>query len=546
MIALKESVLRKNVAELLVVRASGHALDSQRKYPQWEFKNNELKRLLREGIGGVILFGGTTFELEQRTKTLLSWAKKPLLLCADVEEGVGQRFEGGTWLAPPLAVGQIYQKDPQKAIAFAEQYGVCVGSQARACGLNWVLAPVCDINSNSKNPVINLRAWGEDPRTVSKLTCAFNKGLASQGVLTCAKHFPGHGDTSVDSHLSLPTINHDLRRLQEEELIPFKDVIATGADSVMSAHVLFPNIDLHYPATLSSQILTKLLREEIGFDDLVVTDALVMEAITHFCGKGEAAVLAFEAGADILMMPPNPYQAIEAICVALESGRVPMKRLEDALARRDKALCKVDHCSQNVQKQESNIDLIETDQDRMLAEELLNNSIEIHEPVIAGVKPGDINLIRIDDVLRCPFLTNSCPAFCMPQKVGYRTIISHERGISPWQDDPCKPLALERFGEGSFLLQLFVRGNPFRGKLINKEPWLATIKQLQSLNRLSGLVVYGSPYLWEELIKALDPHIPSAYSPGQMQQAQTMVLNTLLQANNSKDFQRNKLVEFTD
>ncbi len=545
---MKESDLRKDVAKLLIVRASGHALDSQRQYPKWELKNCDLKRLLKEGIGGVILFGGTTIELEQRTKTLRAWAEKPLFLCADVEEGLGQRFQGGTWLAPPLAVAQIHRKDPEKAIALAEKYGNCIGSQARLCGLNWVLAPVCDVNINPKNPVINLRAWGEDPLTVSELTCAFNKGLSAQGVLTCAKHFPGHGDTSVDSHLELPTINHDLQRLEEVEFVPFKAIIASGVDTVMSAHVLFPNIDPNQPASLSSKTITKLLRDEIGFDGLLVTDALVMEAIHNFYNDADAAVMAFAAGADLLMMPADPDEAIDAICKALLMGRIPMQRLQETLHRRKKALAKVEGLNPSLFSQEEKMDslLIECRQDRVLAEDLIRNSMEIHHHVPPGDLSSDNNLVRVDGVLPCPFLNNLSPAVCLPEEAGYRTTLCHEMGIPLWRDDLYEPLVLDRFQGGAFFLQLFVRGNPFRGSLFEKEPWLATIRQLQGLKRLAGLVVYGSPYLWNELNEVLDSTIPSAYSPGQMHEAQIQVLSSLFHFYEAPDFKAHTIHQFTD
>ena len=161
--------LRRRVAELLVLRASGHLNDQQRRYPQWELPNSELQRLLQEGVGGVILLGGSAVELQQRTQQLQGWSDQKLLFCADVEEGVGQRFEGASWLVPPLALGRLHQQDPELALNLSERYGRCTGEQARRCGLNWVLGPVCDVNNNPANPVINVRAWGEDPNTASCL-----------------------------------------------------------------------------------------------------------------------------------------------------------------------------------------------------------------------------------------------------------------------------------------------------------------------------------------------------------------------------------------
>ena len=178
--------LRRRVAELLVLRASGHQSDQQRRYPQWELPNSELQRLLQEGVGGVILLGGSAVELQQRTQQLQGWSDQPLLFCADVEEGVGQRFEGASWLVPPLALGRLHQRDPELALNLSERYGRCTGEQARRCGLNWVLGPVCDVNNNPVNPVINVRAWGEDPNSASALALAFLEGLKQAGVLGCA------------------------------------------------------------------------------------------------------------------------------------------------------------------------------------------------------------------------------------------------------------------------------------------------------------------------------------------------------------------------
>ena len=166
-------VLRRQVAELLVVRASGHRDDLQRRYPRWELGNADLQRLLSDGVGGVILLGGSATELQQRTRELQSWSDHPLLFCADVEEGVGQRFEGASWLPPPLALGRLFQRQPDQALSLAERYGRCTGEQARRCGLNWVLGPVCDVNNNPDNPVINVRAWGEDPDSAGALAVAF-------------------------------------------------------------------------------------------------------------------------------------------------------------------------------------------------------------------------------------------------------------------------------------------------------------------------------------------------------------------------------------
>ncbi len=541
--------LRQKVAELLVIRASGHCSDSERNYPLWELNNNDLERLLNDGVGGVIVFGGSTTELQIRCKTFKNWAINPLLICADIEEGLGQRFSGGTWLAPPMALGQIYGTEPFRAIHLAERYGKCTGMQARSCGLNWILGPVCDINTNPNNPVINLRAWGDDLRTVSALTCAFQRGLTSQGVLSCVKHFPGHGDTGVDSHLELPIVDHPLQRLEALEFLPFQAAISNGAASVMTAHLLIRNVDPDYPATLSKKVLTGLLRQKLGFEGLIVTDALVMESISKKYGCGESSVLAFAAGADLIMMPEDPFEAIEALCEALLSGRIPMERLEQALSRRNKAIAKLEFTSVSEQAKvcDVNVSQIESESDRLFARELVTNSLVIHNPGVIKAQPVGVNLLRVDSFFSNPFLTRSAPAICFPAEAGFRNVLCHEFGVSPWRDDAEEPLALHRIGDGNVLVQLFIRGNPFRGSGHLEEPWSAALRQLERCHRLAGLVVYGSPYVWEDLIQYVGPHIPAAYSPAQIPEAQRQILKSFFPAPSGLKRSSKKLRnEFTD
>lgn len=510
--------LERLIASLLVVRCSGHLLDSQRRYPQWELANAELQSLLELGVGGVILLGGSAAELGLRCRQLQNWAAGPLLLCADVEEGVGQRFEGATWLPPPLGLGQLHGHDPAQAIDLAHRYGRCTGREARALGLNWVLGPVCDVNNNPANPVINVRAWGETPDAVAALTCAFSRGLQAEGVLGCAKHFPGHGDTSVDSHLELPVLPHDRQRLAAIELPPFTACIAAGIDAVMTAHLVLPALDPQRPATLSKAVLTDLLRGELGFDGLVVTDALVMEAISRHYGAGEAAVLALEAGADLVLMPADARAALTAISAAVASGRLNRAQLEASADRRRRALSRV-RGGATPALHEPDHELVRT---------LLQLSLQRQGGTVGSPgNAGGINLIRLETCLQAPQAVPQLAALDLPATRGFKPVLLEPRSPRPWSDTPEAPLNLATLGEGPVLLQLFVRGNPFRGSNAAREPWAQAIVQLQQLGRLAGVVVYGSPYLWQSLQSVLDPGIPAAYSPGQMPQAQTLALHSL-------------------
>ena len=251
---------------------------------------------------------------------------------------MGQRFEGASWLVPPLALGRLHGEDPERAEGLAERYGRCTGRQARRLGLNWVLGPVCDVNNNPANPVINVRAWGETPAAAGALAAAFVRGCQAEAVLACAKHFPGHGDTSSDSHLELPLISHSRERLEAVELPPFRAAIAEGVAAVMTAHLMLTALDRERPATLSRAVLTGLLREDLGFDGLIVTDALVMEAISSAYGPAEAAELAFRAGADVILMPADAEAALAGLEQAVRSGRISPERLQASLERRQRAL----------------------------------------------------------------------------------------------------------------------------------------------------------------------------------------------------------------
>jgi beta-glucosidase len=534
-----EPDLRRQVASLLVVRASGHLADGQRGYPRWELDNATLRELLAEGVGGVILLGGSAAELRMRTRQLASWSHQELLFCADVEEGVGQRFVGASWLPPPLGLSRIHQRSAHLACDLAERYGRCTGREARALGLNWVLGPVCDVNNNPANPVINVRAWGESPDVVADLAAAFLRGVQAEGVLACAKHFPGHGDTSEDSHLHLPVLPHSRERLEAIEFPPFRAAIAAGVASVMTAHLLLPHLDPDRPATLSPLVLTQLLRHDLGFEGLVVTDALVMEAITARTDPGEAAVQALEAGADLVLMPADPWLALEGIVAAVRQGRLPAERLRASVRRRQRALERIRGGRMDADLEDPSVPLGSlsngpSEQDRALAAELLHRTLDHQGGSVRRPRQADgVSLVRVDDQLGCRFLPATAPALELPRAAGFRPWVMdrHDPWAGPQHQSsngkPLPPWIQAGFNAAPLLLQLFVRGNPFRGSASGTEPWTEWIQLLLQEERLAGLVVYGSPYLWQSVRKVLPEGLPAAWSPGQMPEAQTLALTQL-------------------
>ncbi len=284
--------------------------------------------LERYGWGGYILFHGSKAEVSERVSDLQEAARIPLLVAADLEHGAGQQVAGLSVFPTAMAFGAA--REP----AHAYELGAWTAREALSVGINWVLAPVADVTNNPLNPIINIRSFGGDPALVARLVEAFVLGCQSQGALACAKHFPGHGDTSTDSHAKLGVVTAERARLAQVELPPFQAAIGAGVASVMTAHLAVPALDApDVPATLSPAILTDLLRRELGFSGLVVTDALVMGGITRTLDPVDAAVLAVRAGCDMLLMPPDPALTFEALYEAARSGRLDERRVYEAAGR---------------------------------------------------------------------------------------------------------------------------------------------------------------------------------------------------------------------
>ncbi len=292
---------------------------------------SQIHRLIEDHlVGGFCVFGGTiesvVNSIDELQNIALRIGRIPLIFSADCEFGLPMRLtEGGTEFPDAMAIA----KTGEPELAYAA--GQAIAREMRTLGLTWNFAPVADVNSNPKNPIINTRAFGDDPETVQVFAVAFMMGLQSEGVAATAKHFPGHGDTSVDSHRELPFINRNWREFNAIELPPFQSLIDAGVMSVMTGHLAAPKLAEHfgskpetagYPATLSKSITTNLLRDYLHFDGIIVTDALEMRAIADHFGSGEAAVLAFEAGADILLLPAEARIAYEALVEAVRSGRI--------------------------------------------------------------------------------------------------------------------------------------------------------------------------------------------------------------------------------
>jgi beta-N-acetylhexosaminidase len=283
--------------------------------------------LLNPTYGTVTL--GQPLEAASILNRLQAISPVPLLNTADFEAGVGFRIAGATTFPRLMAFGAARDQ------RLAQEAGRITGEEARAIGVHVNFAPVVDVNNNPRNPVINTRSYGEDPQMVGRLASAYVRGLESAGVSATLKHFPGHGDTDVDSHLGLPIIKHPRARLEQLELVPFRAAIAAGADAVMTAHIELPELDPtpNTPTTLSAPIVQGLLRKDLGFKGLIYTDSMGMAGVTAMYGPAEAAVRAVKAGNDVVLHSPDDAAAFNGIVSAVKSGEIPIERIDRSVER---------------------------------------------------------------------------------------------------------------------------------------------------------------------------------------------------------------------
>ncbi len=365
---LSRMSLRDKVAQLVQVRAFGKFMNASS--PEFDQLAGEVRR---NHVGGVVLFAGNVYESAVLLNKLQSLSQVPLLVSADFERGVSFRIADTTSFPWTMAVGAAGSEE------YAFRQGAITAREARALGVHWVFAPVLDVNNNPDNPVINIRSFGEDPELVARLGAAFIRGCRAGGALTTAKHFPGHGDTATDTHIGLAVVPSDRARLDTVELVPFRRAIEAGVDSIMTAHVAVPQItgDADLPATLSSRVLTGLLRDSLGFEGLVVTDALEMGGITSHYWTGKAAVEALRAGADMLLLPPDATVAINEVVRAVRRGDIPEVQINRSVRKVLAAKTRVGLTVRRTVPLDRVDDLVAAPDSLMLAQEVADHSITL-------------------------------------------------------------------------------------------------------------------------------------------------------------------------
>ena len=314
--------LGKKLYQLIISRLDGDKIQSE------EYQN-KIFNLVEKGIGGFIIFGGAKDEIKTFIAKLQSAAEIPLFIASDIERGVGQQIQGTTNFPCQMAVAAAINRNRPEDVSILENAIKAVADEAINIGINMPLIPVMDVNQNPDNPIICTRAFSDNPEDVAWFGSHYIKFLEDLGLISCPKHFPGHGDTAVDSHISLPVINKTKDKLIKNDLMPFIEAIKIGTSSIMMGHLTIPELDPK-PASLSKKMITDLLKNELGFDGLILTDALNMSALNDF---GNIPVECINAGADILLHPVDADMTVKELLSAVVSKKVEEAQIDNALNR---------------------------------------------------------------------------------------------------------------------------------------------------------------------------------------------------------------------
>lgn len=494
---LKSMSTDEKIGQLLVPRTTGgfRGLDSE------EFK--KLRRDIAEfHVGGYHLYGGDAGGVAIMLNDMQRVARVPLLITADFEGGTGYVIPAGTRFPLAMAIGATGSEE------FAYLAGKASASEGRAIGFGVDFYPVVDVQNNPANPIINIRSFGEDVQRVSALSSAYIRGVQQAGMLATAKHFPGHGDVASDSHLELPVITFDRKRLDAVELPPFKSAIDAGVGAVMSAHIYLPALEPEkgVPATLSKSILTDLLRKDLGFKGLVFTDAMDMHAITKNFGTGDAAVRAVEAGADIVLFA-EAEDCFKAIKEAVETGRIPISRIDESVRRilESKARLGLNRYRPADLARLSSI--VGSQANRDLSQRISDAAVTLvrDQRNVLPLKPGSqsvlhINLLDSRNGWREGAVGRVMTAE-LPKRFPRTTTIQIDDQTTRNEYEMTRRMAEM---VDTVIVSAFIRVAAYKGTIDLKPEQTALLRDLSKLEKPFAFVLFGSPYLLHHV-----PELPS-------------------------------------
>jgi beta-N-acetylhexosaminidase len=476
-----------------------------------DFFKDIQRHVVENKIGGIVVFAGGLYETVHFVNRMQENAKIPLLISADFETGVGMRFDetiNFPWNMAVAATG-----NPE----FARREGVITGREARALGVMQVYAPVVDVNNNADNPVINVRSYGENPQDVARFGVAFMQGVQSNRIIATAKHFPGHGDTNVDSHRGLPIIDVSRERLNNLELIPFKAVIDAGIASVMIAHIGLPQIDpteikpiknsinldtdsafaaekATMPSTLSPLINTQILHKELGFKGLTVTDAMSMSGLTQYFTQDEAAVRAFLAGSDILEKPADIDLTLKGLKDAVNSGRISQERLNESV-RKQLAWKHELGLFKNKITPLSEIDkIVSNNETRKLNDEIAQNAVTLvkNENVLPLVKGKKVSVVCVTNGEDRNFVGTLFVNALRSNGLNAEKLVVDDRTT----EAESRIVTSKMQQSEAVIVAFYVKARSgAKNSLVIPEPALKVLNEVFSANKSTLGVSFGSPYL---------------------------------------------------
>jgi beta-N-acetylhexosaminidase len=505
---LKKLPLQEKVAQMIMPWMNGHYISEDSR------AFNRIASLVRDKkVGGIIFFKGDILNQSLIINKMQELADVPLLISADFERGLAMRLTDATEFPYNMAVAATGETK------LAYRMGKVIGEESRAIGVHQNYAPVTDINNNFDNPIINIRAYSEDKDIVARFASAFIFGTNEARALSTAKHFPGHGDTNIDSHADLPTIKVDALTLRANELNPFEEAIRAGVHSIMVGHLEVPSIEHKkgLPATLSKAIVTGLLKEELGFDGLIVTDAMNMNAVTKYFSVAQASVMAIKAGNDILLMPPDEEIAINAIHSAVLTGDISEDRINESVRKilSAKRWLQIDNNRSSSFENITNV--VSSNPNKRLAEEIAEKSITLvkDDKKIIPIEEGKYKTIASITITDGSGIENER---YFQELVDNR--FSFVRKI--FLNRKSKPADFQRAYEIAstsdlILLPSFVRVRAYQGTVKMPDNQAAFLKRVLKLNKPSVIMSFGNPYLLSLFPDA--PAYLSAYGDPKVSQA---------------------------
>jgi beta-N-acetylhexosaminidase len=490
---LKKMTLREKIGQMIVMPLSGEFANVN------SAKFKEMRRQIVDlHVGGFTLFRGEANSIAVLTNEAQKLAKIPLTFSADYERGLRMQLRTGT----PFTTNMGVAASGETRAAYNQGKIIC--EEMRAIGANWLFAPVADVNNNPDNPVINIRSFGAEPKRVGEFVAALSGGVREANCLATLKHFPGHGNTATDSHIGLSTISGNRAELNATEILPFKQTIDSGVDSIMTAHLAVPNVTGdNLPATLNPKILNDILRKDLKFNGIISTDSMEMGAITKAYPNGASALMAIKAGVDVVLFPPDIDAAIKAIETAVKSGEITEERLNDSVRRLLNAKYKIGLFQNRFVDPTAATKMVEKPENVAEANRVTEKSITLLRNENNFLPLDKTNLSKTlfvviaadDDPIEGATLTTEIQKRNPNAKILKLDFRSNA-------DDYAKVIS-EAKSCDSIILAPFVKRAAAKGTVALPETQVAFVKKMLAMNdKKVGVIAFGNPYMIRQFPEA--------------------------------------------